>query len=155
MSLLAQVPLRESTLTTLSEITKAIKGLNVGEAPRPNGMPNRVLRHLPKRAITFLTKVFNAVLRNQYFPPIWKDAGVLHIMKTGKDPTLPLSYRPTSLVDTVGKLFHKILFSRVVGEINGLGLLREEQLDSDPSTTRRCSWPALLKELTEIFTRSG
>jgi hypothetical protein len=56
-------PASEPTSTTPSEVIKAIKGLNVGKAPGPNGIPNRVLRHLPKRAITFLTKVFNAVPR--------------------------------------------------------------------------------------------
>jgi hypothetical protein len=56
-------PASEPTLTTPSEVIKAVKGLKVGKAPGPNFVPNRVLRHLPKRAITFLTKVVNAVLR--------------------------------------------------------------------------------------------
>jgi hypothetical protein len=89
-------PASEPTLTTPSEVIKAIKRLKVGKAPGPNGIPSRVLRHLPKRAITFLTKVFNAVLRRQYFPPVWKHARVLPILKSGKDPTQPSSYRPMS-----------------------------------------------------------
>jgi hypothetical protein len=52
--------------------------------PGPNGIPNRVLRHLPKRAISFLTKMFNTVLRRQYFPPVWKNARVVSI--AGKGP---------------------------------------------------------------------
>jgi hypothetical protein len=44
----------------------SIRGLKVGKAPGPNGISNRVLRHLPKRVITFLTKVFNALLLRQY-----------------------------------------------------------------------------------------
>jgi hypothetical protein len=40
-------PASEPTLTTPSEVIKAIKGLKVGKAPGPNGIPNRVLRHLP------------------------------------------------------------------------------------------------------------
>jgi hypothetical protein len=70
-------PASEPPLTTPSEVIKNIKGLKVSKAPGPNGTPNRVLRHLPKRAVTFLTKVFNAVLRRQYFPPVWKHASVL------------------------------------------------------------------------------
>jgi hypothetical protein len=54
-------PASEPTLTTPSEVLQAIKGLKAGKAPDPNGIPKRFLRHLPKRAITFLTKVFNAV----------------------------------------------------------------------------------------------
>jgi hypothetical protein len=58
--------------------------------------------------MTFLTKVFNAVLCRQYFPSAWKHARVVSILKPGKDHTLPSSYRPTSVLDTVGKLFEKI-----------------------------------------------
>jgi hypothetical protein len=58
----------EPKLTIPSEIQQAIKGLKVGNAPGPNGILNSVLRLLPLLATTFLTKVFNAVLRRQYFP---------------------------------------------------------------------------------------
>jgi hypothetical protein len=114
------------------EVIKAIKGLKAGKTPGPNGIPNSVLRHLPKRAITFLTKVFNAVLRRQYFPPVWKHARVLSILKPGKDPTQPSSYRPISLLDTVGKLFEKILLTRILREVNERGLLRDEQFGFRP-----------------------
>jgi hypothetical protein len=104
-------PVSEPKLTSPSEVQQAIRGLKVGKAPGPNGIPNRVLRYLPKRAITFLTKVFNAVLRRQYFPSAWKHARVVSILKPGKNSTLPSSRRPTSLLDTVGKLFEKILLA--------------------------------------------
>jgi hypothetical protein len=85
------------------------------------------LRHLPKRAVTFFTILFNALLRRQYIPPAWKHARVVSILKRGKDPTLPSTYRPISFVDTVGKLSENILLTRVVTEVNERGLLRDEQ----------------------------
>jgi len=51
-------PASEPELTSPSEVLQATKGLRVSKASGPNGIPNRVLKHLPKRAITFLTKVF-------------------------------------------------------------------------------------------------
>jgi hypothetical protein len=74
-------PATETTLTAPSEVLQAIEGLKVGKSPGPNGIPNRVLRHLPKRAVTFLTKVFNAVLRRHYFPTAWKQARVVYTLK--------------------------------------------------------------------------
>jgi hypothetical protein len=71
-------PASEPKLTSPSEVLQAIRGLRIGKAPGLNGVPNRVLRHLPKRAITFLTKVFNSVLRSQYFPAAWKHARGIH-----------------------------------------------------------------------------
>jgi hypothetical protein len=52
---------------------------------------------------------------------------MVSILKTGKDPTLPSSYKPTSLLDTVGKLFEKILLTRVLREGNECGLLHDKQ----------------------------
>jgi hypothetical protein len=49
-------PASEPKLTSTSEVLQTIRGLKVGKAPGPNSIPNRVLTHLPKHAITFLTK---------------------------------------------------------------------------------------------------
>jgi hypothetical protein len=114
------------------------RGLRVCKSPGPNGIPNRVLGHLPKRAITFLTKVFNAVLHRQYFPSAWKHDRVVSILNPGKDPTLPFSYRPISLLDTISKLFESILFTRVLRDVSARELLRDEQFGFRPrhSTTQ-------------------
>jgi len=54
-----------------------------------------------------------------------------------KDPVLLSSYRPTSLLGTTGKLFEKILLSRVLCEVRERGLL-----GSDLNTALRYSSPA-------------
>jgi hypothetical protein len=98
------------------EVQDAIRGVKVGKAPGPNGLPNRALEHLPQRAISPLVALFNAALLAQYFPTEWKLAPVISILKPGKDPSLPSSYRPISLLDTIGKLFEKTLLSRILSE---------------------------------------
>jgi hypothetical protein len=127
-------PASEPKLTSPSEVQQAISGLKVGKDPVPNGIQNRDLRHLPKRATTFLKKVFNAVLRS---PSALKHARVVSILKPGMDPTLPSSYRPTRLLETVRKLFEIILLDRVLRKVKERGLLRDEQFGFRPrhSTT--------------------
>jgi hypothetical protein len=56
---------------------------------------------------------------------------VVSILKLEKDPTLP-SYRPISLLYTAGKLFEKILLTRVLWDVNERGLLRDEQFGFRP-----------------------
>jgi hypothetical protein len=46
-------PTREPKLTSPSEVLQVIRRLKVGKAPGPNGIPNRVMRHLPMRATIF------------------------------------------------------------------------------------------------------
>jgi hypothetical protein len=134
-------PANKPKLTSPSEVQEAIRGLKVGKSPGPNGISNGVLRHLTKRAITFLTKVFNAVFRRKYLPSTWKHARVVFILKPAKDPALPSSYRPISLLDTVGKLFERILLARVLREVSEGGLLRDEKFGfrSRHSTTLQLS----------------
>jgi hypothetical protein len=144
-------PASESTLTTPSEVIKTIKGLKVGKSSGPNCVPNRVLRRLPKRAITFLTKVFNAVLRRQYFPPVWKHTRVLPILKSGKNPTQPSSYRSRSLLDTVGKLFDKILLNRVLWEVKERGLLIDEQFGFRPKHSTTLQLARLVERVNRNF----
>jgi len=57
---------------------------------------------------------------------------VISILKPGKDPALPSSYRPISLLDTIVKLFEKILLTRILHEVKVRGLLRNEQFGFRP-----------------------
>jgi hypothetical protein len=95
----------EPNLTKPDEVQEAIRCLKVGKAPGPNGIPYRALNHLPRRAVLLLVQILNAVLLTHHFPPVWKHARVISILKPGKDPAQPTSYRPISLLDTIGKLF--------------------------------------------------
>jgi hypothetical protein len=144
-------PASEPKLTRPSKVQEVIKGLKVGKAPGPNGVPNRALRHLPKRAITSIAKLLNAVLCRQYFPPAWKHACVISILKSGKDPTLPSSYRPISLFQTFGKLFEKILLTRVLREVNERGLLRDQQFGFRPRHSTALQLVRLVERVNRNF----
>jgi hypothetical protein len=102
-------PASEPQLTTPDEVHEGIRGLTFNKAPGPNGVPNRALKHLPKRTVSILARIINAVIRTHYFPQTWKDARVISILKPGKDPGLPSSYWPISYLVKTGKLFEKIL----------------------------------------------
>jgi hypothetical protein len=95
--------------------------------------------------------VFNAALCRQYFQPAWKHARVVSILKPGKDPTLPCSYRPKSLIDTVGKLFEKILLARLIREANDCGLLRDEQFGFRPRHSMALQLARLLERVNRNF----
>jgi hypothetical protein len=87
-----------------------------------------------------LVHIFNAVLHTHHFPTGWKHARVISILKPGKDPAQPTSYRPISLLDTIGKVFEKILLTRILREVGKRGLLRDEQFGFfSPDIARLCS----------------
>jgi hypothetical protein len=141
-----QTPASEPNLTNPDEVQEAIRGLKFGKAPGPNGIPNRAMKHLPMGAVLLLVQIFNAVLRTHYFPLVWKHARIISILKPGKDPAQPSSHRPNSLLDTVGKLFEKILLTRILYQVDERGLLRNEQFGFQPRHSTSLSYLASLKE---------
>jgi hypothetical protein len=119
-------PASEPKLTNPHEVQEAIRGLKFSKAPGLNIIPNRALKHVTQRAVSLLVQILNAILLTHHFPTGWKHARVISILKPGKDPTLPSSYRPISLLDTIGILFEKILLARILHAVNERGLMRDE-----------------------------
>ena len=79
MESFALAPASELLLTNPTEVSKAIAELNVVKTLCPNGVPYRTLKNLPWKAVTFLTKVFNGVLKWQHYPAVWKHARVISL----------------------------------------------------------------------------
>jgi len=75
---------------------------------------------------------------------------VISVLNPGKDPALPCFYRPISLLDTIGKLFEKILLARILHVVNERGLMRDEQFGFRP----RHSTSLQLADLAERITRN-
>ena len=87
-------PVSVPQLTTSDEVHEVIRGLKVSKAPGPKGIPNRELKHLPKRAVSLLGRILNAVLRTHHFPQTWKHARVISILKPGRIQHCPLPIGP-------------------------------------------------------------
>jgi len=146
-----QTPDCEPNLTKPDEVREAIRGLKVGKAPGPNGIPNRALKHLSMRAVLLLVQIFNAILRTHHFPPVWKHGRVISLLKSGKDPAQPSSYRPISLLDTIGKSFEKILLNRILYVVGERGLLRDEQFGFRPRHSTSLQLACLVERITKNF----
>ena len=138
----------EPKLTNPEEVQITIRDLQDGKAQGPNGIQNRALKQHPQQAVSLLVLIFNSILLTQHFPTAWKHARVISILKPGKHPALPSSNRPISLLDTIGKLFEKILLARILHEVSGRGLMRDEQFGFRP---RHSTWLQLAERITTNF----
>lgn len=95
------------------EVLSVIKKLKKNKSPDHDGINNSTVKNLPPKTIILLTYIFNAIFRLSYFPNSWKSAMIITIPKPGKPPDTPESYRPISLLPTLGKIFEKILLKRL------------------------------------------
>ncbi|KAL1138083.1 hypothetical protein AAG570_009778 [Ranatra chinensis] len=113
--------------TTIHEIKWLIKHLPSRKTPGPDTIPNLVLKQLSRKALIYLTNIFNSSLAVEYFPVEWKKANIIVIAIPGKDPKDVNSYRPISLLNTLGKLFEKIILKILNKFISDQNLIRQEQ----------------------------
>jgi len=76
---------------------------------------------------------------------------VTSILKPGKDPALPSSYRPISLLDSIGKLFEKIILAKILHEVSERGLMRDEQFGFRPRHSTSLQLARLVERITKDF----
>jgi len=63
---------------------------------------------------------------------------VISILEPEKNPALPASYWPLSLLDTIGMLFENILLYRILNEVSERDLVRDKHFGFDPASARPC-----------------
>jgi hypothetical protein len=114
-------------LTNIYEVKQKILSLKLRSVPGNNGITPLMLRHLCRKALPYLTHLFSHLLQLGYFPTNWKRAKVVPIPKPNKPDTDPNSYRPISLLSTLGKLFERILAARLTSFVNRQHLLPHAQ----------------------------
>jgi hypothetical protein len=73
-------PACEMRLTTPEGVHAAVNGLMVSRASNPNGIPNRVVKHHPKRTASVLVHICKAFLRTHHFPQVSKHHQVISII---------------------------------------------------------------------------
>lgn len=99
--------------TSPLEVAGLIDKLVLHKSPGLDDIPTIIYRELPRRGIVYITRLFNAALRMRHIPLSWKSAKMIVILKPGKPPEDPSSYRPISLLPIIAKLFEKVVLSRI------------------------------------------
>lgn len=115
------------TPVSVKEVSDLVRRLRIRKAPGADGVSNRILRLLPETLLLLLVGIFNAALANAHFPAAWKGATVIGIAKPGKPRSSPASYRPISLLSSLGKLYERILLRRILSFTAQNNIIIDEQ----------------------------
>lgn len=131
-----------------AEVKSLFETLKIKKACGYDNITNRLVKNSPPNLIDNLVNVFNSCLRLSYFPNTWKIGKVVAIPKPNKNIALPGSYRPITLLPTFGKLFEKIILSRLKDFESENEILMKQQFGfrSHHSTTHQ------IYRLVEIIT---
>ncbi|GFV24361.1 putative RNA-directed DNA polymerase from transposon X-element [Trichonephila clavipes] len=98
------------------ELKRALSSAH-NTSPGPDGISYVLLRHLSEDSLVSLLYLFNRIWREQMHPTQWQEAIVIPILKPGKDPKNPLSYRPIALTSCLCKTLERMVNARLVYQL--------------------------------------
>ncbi|GFR60808.1 ribonuclease H [Elysia marginata] len=107
-------------------------GILTAISPGDDEVHNQLLQHLPEIGKQSLLQLYNRVKNSGQYPAAWRKGTIIPILKTGKDPSQMGSYRPIQLTSCVGKLYERLLKTRLNH------LLEEEKLLNPRQAGFRC-----------------
>lgn len=99
------------------EILKLCSKIGDKKAPGLDGIPNNALKIAIKTRPHLFARLFDQCLKDGIFPTRWKRQKLILIPKPGKTLGEPQSYRPICLLDTVGKCLERIIYDRILKEV--------------------------------------
>jgi hypothetical protein len=110
-----------------TEIQTVINNLSPKTSPGYDLITGKILQELPPVGIKYITQLLNAYLLLGYFPNQWKVAQIILLLKPGKPPNVPTSYRPISHLPTLSKVFEKLLHHRLFPIVENQLILPDHQ----------------------------
>ncbi|CAB1098295.1 unnamed protein product [Ectocarpus sp. CCAP 1310/34] len=99
---------------TEDEVEACVNKLKCHKAAGADGIVNEFMKFGGKGMIQLMVLLYNWVWKNEYTPSRWREGVVVNLFKKG-DKTDPGNYRGITLLNTVGKVFCKLLNDRIVG----------------------------------------
>ncbi|KAH6935628.1 hypothetical protein HPB50_007091 [Hyalomma asiaticum] len=106
---------------TRAELFAAAQTAKRNTAKAPDRVTNAMLRNLSDDCLDELIQYFNEYIWEPgILPPEWKEASLVLIPKHGKRPSLE-NLRPISLTSRLGKLFEKVIQTRLVHYLEDRG----------------------------------
>ena len=118
--------------TNPEEVYRLIYKLDINKGVY--GVSNKIVKNTANTIASFLAVLFNKCIAEGVFPSCFKIARVTPIFKGG-DKHDPGSYRPISLLPTIGKILERIVAHRVLKYLHKAGILSEHQFGFRPKFT--------------------
>jgi endonuclease/exonuclease/phosphatase family metal-dependent hydrolase len=135
---------------TLEEIEQRLNAMKAWKAPGEDGLPAVVWKQLWPVVKERVLILFQSSLDSGELPSQWRNAKIIPLKKPGRgDYTMAKSWRPISLLSTLGKLLEAIIAERISYWIEEWGLLPANHFGA---RKQRSAEQALLLLQEQIYT---
>ncbi|KAI5747569.1 hypothetical protein M8J77_016091 [Diaphorina citri] len=95
------------------ELRSAIQIMKTNKAPGVDDMRTEQIKQFGPKTIKWLLQMMNNCVQTMQIPKVWRQAKVVALLKPGKVPTDPKSYRPISLLCHLFKIFERMILNRI------------------------------------------
>jgi ribonuclease HI len=134
---------------TMEEVEQKVLSAKPWKAPGEDGLPAMVWRQLWPVVKDRVFHLFQTSLREGDIPSQWRNAKIIPLKKPGKsDYTLAKSWRPISLLSTLGKILEAVVAERLSYAVETFGLLPANHFGA---RKRRSTEQALLLLQEQIY----
>jgi hypothetical protein len=135
-------------------VERAIQEATPVKAPGPDGIPNRALQLATAWIKPHLVTVFNQSLHLGYCPKHFKESITVVLRKQGKDNySIPGSYRPIGLLNTIGKVMDAIIAQSLSYVAETHGLLPSTHMGSRRGRSTEHSIHHIIDKIYEAWNR--
>ena len=134
---------------TMEEIERKVFEAKPWKAPGEDGLPAMVWRQLWPVVKERVFCIFQTSLQDSDLPSQWRNAKIIPLKKPAKDNySLAKSWRPISLLSTLGKILEAVIAERISYAVETFGLLPTNHFGA---RKRRSAEQALLLLQEEIY----
>ena len=129
------------TIQELKDILKTSGNTSPGE----DAIPYEMIKQLSDNSLIYILNFYNILFKNHLFPSDWKEAIIIPILKSGKNPLDCGSYRPIALISCLSKILDKIINKRLMWYLETNNYINKSQCgyrpgrNTDDHTTRLTS----------------
>lgn len=100
------------------ELTRGIQAMKNGKAAGLDDMCVEQIKNFGPGARIWILELFNQCRDIYKIPKLWSKAKVIALLKPGKDPDSPQSYRPISLLCHLFKLYERLILHRITSAVD-------------------------------------
>lgn len=139
-------------LITEAEIERDIRKAAPNKAPGTDGITNSILQKVLDLLLPTLYQLFNASLNLGYFPQHFRQSITVVLRKPGKeDYSIPKSYRPIALLNTLGKALEAVIGTRLMYLADQYNLLPKTYIGGRKMTSTEHAIHLLLEKIHKAW----
>lgn len=103
---------------TIRELNRGLNSMKNGKAAGIDDICVEQVKHFGTVAKEWILSLFNNCRESFQIPKLWRKSKVVALLKPGKDPESPKSYRPISLLCHLYKLYERLILHRIEEDVD-------------------------------------